>query len=256
MMQMYKNTPLFYSSAGTGNPIVLLHGFLESSSIWEPFIKDLSRERQVICIDLPGHGKSGNLNDVHSMDLMAEAIHAVLAQLQIQKVTIMGHSMGGYVSLAFCKKFPIMTQGLVLLNSTPEADSEEKKKNRDRSIEITKRNKSSYISMAISNLLSEKNSNFFADQIESLKKEAMTFSEEGIIAALEGMKIRTDNLSTLSEFMGPKYMINGTQDPILDFSDTERIANTCGCKLFSLEGGHLSFMENETELKKIMHFID
>lgn len=256
MIQMYKNTPLFYSSVGTGNPLVLLHGFLESSSIWEPFVGELSLKRQIITIDLPGHGRSGNIADCHSMELMADAVHEILTHLQIKNATIMGHSMGGYVSLEFCKKFPIMTQGLVLLNSTPEADSEERKKNRSRSIKIIRRNKSSYISMAISNLLSEKNTKLYPEQVERLKNEAMSFSEEGIMAALEGMKIRTDNLSTLSGFMGPKYMINGTQDPILNFSAAERLAKTCNCKLFPLEGGHLSFIENEKELQSIMHFID
>ncbi len=256
MIQMYKNTPLFYRSAGIGNPLVLLHGFLESSSIWDPFIDELSEKRQVISIDLPGHGKSGNVGEIHSMELMADAVHEILVHLQINKATFLGHSMGGYVSLEFCRKFPIMTQGLVLLNSTPEADSEERKKNRDRSIKIIRKNKSSYISMAISNLLSKKNSKRYLEQIENLKNEAMTFSEDGIIASLEGMKIRTDNKEVLARFKGAKFLISGTQDPILEIIDIESIADRCNCNLFTLDGGHLSFIENKKELLSIMHFID
>lgn len=110
--------------------------------------------------------------------------------------------------------------------------------------------------MAISNLLSEQNTKLYPEKVESLKNEAMNFSEEGIIAALKGMKIRTDNKAVLSLFKGVKYLISGTQDPILNFSDVERVATTCNCELFPLEGGHLSFIENEKELQSIMHFID
>ena len=256
MIQMYKNTPLFYSSKGNGNPLVLLHGFLESSSIWDPFIDELSEKRQVITIDLPGHGRSGNIAETHSMELMADAVHEVLQQLQIKHVTLIGHSMGGYVSLAFCQKFPIMTKGLVLLNSTPEADSEERRKSRDRSIKIVRKSKNAYISMAISNLLSEKNRELFPKELEKLKKDALGFSKEGIIGALKGMKIRTSKVSTLTHFKGSKYIIAGINDPVLIFSDVESVANRTNSIFIPLSGGHLSFIENKSELKKFMHFID
>lgn len=256
MIQMYKNTPLFYSSVGTGNPLVLLHGFLESSSIWDPFVKELSEKRQVIIIDLPGHGRSGNLGETHSMELMADAVSEILKHLDIKQVTMVGHSMGGYVCLAFCKKFPIMSKGIVLLNSTPETDSEERRKNRDRAIKIVRKNKNSYISMAISNLLSEKNRELFPKELGKLKKEALCFSEEGIIAALRGMKIRTDKVSVLTLYNGPKYIVAGIDDPILKFSDAEQVADRTNCNFLPLSGGHLSFIENKNEIKKFMHFID
>jgi len=256
MIQMYKNTSLFYSSKGNGNPLVLLHGFLESSSIWDPFIDELSEKRQVITIDLPGHGRSGNISETHSMELMADAVHEVVHQLQIKQVTLIGHSMRGYVSLAFCQKFPIMTKGLVLLNSTPEADSEERRKSRDRSIKIVRKSKNAYISMAISNLLSEKNRDLFPKELEKLKMDALGFSEDGIIAALKGMKIRTDKISTLRFYKGPKYIIAGINDPVLNFHDAEIVANTTNSIFIPLKGGHLSFIENKNEIKKLMHFID
>ncbi len=256
MIQMYKNTPLFYSSKGNGNPLVLLHGFLESSSIWDPFIDELSEKRQVITIDLPGHGRSGNIAETHSMELMADAVHEVLKQLQVNQVTLIGHSMGGYVSLAFCQKFPIMTKGIVLLNSTPEADSEERRKNRDRAIKILRKSKDAYISMAIANLLSEKNRELFLMDVEKLKNDALGFSEEGIIAALKGMKIRTNKISILTLFNGPKYVVAGINDPVLNFYDAERVANTSNCNFLALSGGHLSFIENKSEINRFMHLID
>ncbi|UJH89983.1 alpha/beta fold hydrolase [Antarcticibacterium sp. 1MA-6-2] len=87
MLLEFKNTQIFFTSKGAGKPLVLLHGFLESSSIWEPYIEDLSQVRQVICIDLPGHGHSGTIGSIHSMELMADVVKAVLEHLKISKAS-------------------------------------------------------------------------------------------------------------------------------------------------------------------------
>ncbi|MFO8146108.1 MAG: alpha/beta fold hydrolase [Bacteroidota bacterium] len=252
----YKSTELFYTTKGTGNPLVFLHGFLESTKIWEPFTEKLSAKRQVICIDLPGHGKSGNISDIHTMELMADAVHAVLQQLEVKQASLVGHSMGGYVSLAFLEKFPGMTKSLVLMNSTPEEDSEEKKINRDRSINVAGKNKKAYISMAINNLLPPDNFLRFQTEVEELKNQAFKMSKEGIIAALKGMKIRTNRILVLRDFRNSKYLILGTKDPVLNSEATQNTANYCKCQLILTEGGHLSYMENYTEIDEFLHFID
>lgn len=252
----YKSTELFYTTKGTGNPLVFLHGFLESTKIWEPFTEKLSAKRQVICIDLPGHGKSGNISDIHTMELMADAVQAVLQHLKIEQASLVGHSMGGYVSLAFLEKFPGMTKSLVLMNSTPEEDSEEKKINRDRSINVVRKNKKAFISMAITNLLPPENYLKFKAELDELKVQANKMSKEGIIAALKGMKIRTSKKLLLRNFRNPKYLILGTKDPVLDIETTYEVGNSCNCKIILTENGHLSYMENYTEIDEFLHFID
>lgn len=256
MMLNYMNTQLYYASKGIGNPIVFLHGFLESSNIWNFFIPTLSEKRQVICIDLPGHGKSGNLEEVHSMELMADAVHYVLSHLNIEKATLVGHSMGGYVSLAFSEKFPIMISGLVLINSTPDEDSEEKKETRDRAASLVQRNKSAFVNMAISNLLSPENSLKFKSEIEKLKQEALGFSTEGIISAIKGMKIRINRIKELKSLDVPKFIVAGKNDPVMDYNSVKYVAKYCNCQLVSLEGGHLSYLENQLEIQTFLHFID
>src|SRR5690606_19202303 len=109
--------------------------------------EELSTQRRVICIDLPGHGNTGNFGNIHTMELMAEVVNAVLEHLNIYGVSLVGHSMGGYVSLAFAEKYPEKVTGLVLLNSTPEADSKERKINRDRAVDLVLKNKDAYIKM-------------------------------------------------------------------------------------------------------------
>ncbi|CAM4199682.1 alpha/beta fold hydrolase [Gillisia limnaea] len=252
----YKSTELFYTTKGTGNPLVFLHGFLESSKIWEPFIEKLSAKRQVICIDLPGHGKSGNISDMHTMELMADAVHEILKHLKIERASLVGHSMGGYVSLAYMEKFPGITKSLILMNSTPEEDSEEKKTNRDRSIAIIRKNKKAFVSMAITNLLPPENYLKFKKEIDELKNNANQMSEEGIIAALKGMKIRTNRISLLKNFRNQKYLILGKRDPVLNTDDTQSVGDFCQCKIILTETGHLSYMENYTEIDEILHFID
>ncbi len=256
MILTYKQTELFYTSKGIGNPLVLLHGFLESSKIWEPFIDELSKKRQVICIDLPGHGKSGNLNPVHTMELFADTVHVILQHLKVEKISLVGHSMGGYVSLAFCEKFPDLMESLVLLNSSPAPDSEEKKTNRDKAIALVKKNKKAFVKMAVSNLVTKESNLKFENEMKELIKDALGFSEEGIISALKGMKIRTNKIEVLKTYKGPKYIVASKQDPVINYEEIQLIAQEGGCTLKSLPDGHLSFLENRTEVFEFMHFID
>src|SRR5690606_39743358 len=102
----YKGVPVFFTDTGIGNPVVLLHGFLENVRMWDHFIPELSKNNRVICIDLLGHGKTSCLGYIHSMELMAETVKAVLDHLNITKSIFVAHSMGGYVALAFIEMFP------------------------------------------------------------------------------------------------------------------------------------------------------
>lgn len=252
----YRGVPVNYSSTGYGRPIVLLHGFLETVKIWDPFLEGLSATRQVICINLPGHGSTGNFGEIHTMELMADVVYTVLQHLNISKATLLGHSMGGYVSLAFAEKYPDIITGLVLMNSTPEADSEDRKLVRDRAVKLVIKNKKAYINMAISNLVGTQNSLTYKDEILQLKKEALKISKEGIIANLKGMKIRTNKIEVLKQLTTPKIMILATDDPILPYKNAENIAILCKCKVKSVNGGHLSYLENYNKIFEMMYFID
>lgn len=256
MISPFMDRKLYFKTVGVGNPLVLLHGFLESSKIWDPFLEELSQKRQVVCVDLPGHGKSENLLPVHSMDLMADAVTSVLKQLDIEKAFFAGHSMGGYVALAILEKSPELVKGLMLINSTPEEDSPERKENTERAVELVKKNKRAYVLMAISNLLSPENKEEFRSEIGEIKQEAQRLNTKGIIAALKGMKIRTNMQNVLQEAKISKLIISGIMDPVLDPEHLEVVAKSTGCDFKLLPGGHLSFIESQEELRKMLHFID
>ncbi|MGB7786198.1 MAG: alpha/beta hydrolase [Salinimicrobium sp.] len=251
MHLLFKDTPIHYSTAGSGDAVILLHGFLESRDIWEPFITEFSEYGQVVTIDLPGHGQSGCIAEVHSMELMAEAVNAVLDKLQLQKCDFIGHSMGGYVILAFLENYPAKVGDIMLLNSHPQEDSEEKKEVRTRSIEVVKKNKKAYISMAISNLLTPEDDKKFAPEVQELKEKAYKFPTAGITAALQGMRIRKDRTSLLRNYDGTKLIVAGKEDPLMDPGSIKDIAKDCNCTFFVVPGGHLSYLESEEEFRKL-----
>ena len=251
MKVRFRNKNIHFTDKGTGETLVLLHGFLESKEIWTNFIPQFSKYGRIITIDLPGHGNSQVIDEVHSMELMAEAVHAVLKELKIQKANFIGHSMGGYVTLSFLEHYPEMVNELMLLNSTPEEDSEEKKVNRDRAIEVVQKNKRAYISMAISNLLTPENEKKYVKEVNILKENAFNFPTKGITAALKGMKIRTRKVELLENFDGIKVIVTGKKDPLIELNSIKHLASQCNCTFFTLPGGHLSYLESRKEFIKL-----
>jgi len=257
MILEHKGINVFYTDEGKGNTVVLLHGFLENALIWEPFVSTLSKKNRVICIDLLGHGKTGCLGYVHTMELMAETVEAVLKHLKIERSTFIGHSMGGYVSLAFAEKYPDAIEGLCLMNSTVNADSLEKKKNRDRAILAVKQNHKTFIRIAISNLFNPKNRTSFSEKIKAVIEDAQQTPLQGIIAALEGMKIRENREALLHFTPFKKMLILGKKDPVIDYESLISVIKNTKVELVEFPDGHMSHIENKDEfLHKIMHFIE
>ncbi|MFD2517181.1 alpha/beta fold hydrolase [Salinimicrobium flavum] len=239
----FQTKEIHYTSEGTGETLVLLHGFLESKEIWTEFIPEFSKYGRVITIDLPGHGVSEVIDEIHSMELMAESVKTVLDHLKIEKSNFIGHSMGGYVTLAFMERYPEMSGEIMLLNSTPQEDDEEKKTIRERSVALAEKNKKAYVSMAISNLLPPENQKKYQKEVNVLKERAYNFSVKGITAALKGMKIRTNKFETLKNYKGVKAIVAGELDPIMNYHDIKKLANRSNCRFYGVPGGHLTYME-------------
>lgn len=237
---------------GKGPATVLLHGFLESSKMWDPLLTELSKNRQLITIDLPGLGESGVISEIHSMELMAQVVNEILKHLEISSATIIGHSMGGYVTLAFTELFPEAVEKIILLNSNSLSDSEERKKIRNRTIKIFNKNPRAFLSMAISNSAAETSRDKFSEQIEISKNLAYTFSDEGIKAALKGMRDRKDLTKVLNDFPREKYMLLAKEDSIIFLEESLKLAKACNVKTQVVEGGHLSLIENLSSVRKFL----
>lgn len=255
MILDYKNTPIHYETYGKGPAVVLLHGFLESSSMWTPLLPQLSKHNLIITIDFPGHGKSGVISESHSMELMAEVVNEMLQHLEINQATFIGHSMGGYVTLAFAELFSEKIEKLILLNSTPAADSEERKQDRNRALRLIDKNPSAFISMAITNLFAEGSREKLSEEMNILKEEANSFSLEGIKAAVRGMRDRKDRTEVLKNFKREKYSILSEKDPLLEIEETKKLAEICNSKVIKIGGGHHSTYENLNAVLKSITFI-
>ena len=245
---IYKNIPINYAFKGKGSAIVLLHGFLENSSMWKGIILGLSKRNKVITVDLFGHGKTENLGYIHTMEEQATMVRSVLKSLNIRKATLIGHSMGGYVALAFAELFPKNTKGICLMNSTAYPDTAEKKINRNRAIEVAKQNHQTFVRLSIPLLFSEENQTTLKEEVEAVTSEALKISKQGIIASLEGMKIRKDRTAVLKNTDYKKLLILGKKDTVLNFEEhQEQIKNT-ETTLKILSQGHMSHIENNKEL--------
>lgn len=249
---LYKNINISFTDSGEGTAIVLLHGFLENKKMWAEYVDLFSKKNRVITIDLLGHGDTDSLGYVHEMEENAHVVNAVLEHLKIEKTIVLGHSMGGYVGLAFAELYPEKILKLVLQNSTSKEDSEEKKTNRTRAIKAVKQNYIGFVSLAVANLFSENNRERLALEIEKVKTEALKTPLQGIVASLEGMKIRKDREWLLKENRFPVLLILGKKDPVLNYEESlSQIENTT-VKLVSFEDGHMSQIENKEELKSIL----
>ncbi len=249
---LYKNTKIAYSEIGKGTAVVLLHGFLENSTMWDFHTEELAQKHHVITIDLLGHGKSECLGYIHTMEDQADMVYAVLHHLKIKKAIFVGHSMGGYVALAFAELYPTFMKGLVLLNSTSKADSEERKTNRDRAIIAVKKDYSTFIRMSIANLFSEDNREKLIDEIESVKLEALKTPLQGIVAALEGMKVRKDREILLHTSTFPIQLILGKKDPVLNYEENKKQIEGTHLKFYAFPDGHMSHIENRAQLGKVL----
>ena len=249
---IYKNTKIAYSDTGKGTAVVFLHGFLENSTMWNAFIPELAKKFRVITIDLLGHGQTECLGYVHTMEDQADMVFSILTELRVRKAVFTGHSMGGYVALALAELYPDAVKGIALINSTSVADNDERKKNRDRAIHVVKKDHASFVKLSISNLFSEENRERLADKIEAVKTEALKTPLQGIVAALEGMKIRNDR-EVLLHF-GPYLvlLVLGKKDPVLNYEDSlEQIENT-RVQLVTFPDGHMSPIENESALAEVL----
>lgn len=226
--------------------VVLLHGYLESLLVWEDFIPYLYKKVRVITLDLPGHGISEVKGESHTMEYLADVVAQALKQLQIQKCTIVGHSMGGYVAAAFAERHPDMLDGLVMLSSTPNADTELKRENRRREIELVKAGRKEQLArVAPAAGFAEENRRRMADYISDLQEQVFLTEDEGVVALLNGMIERPDRNEVLHKLSVPQLFIFGKKDGYIPCEVAEELAasHPQAKVLWLEESGHMGFLE-------------
>ncbi len=208
----FEGGEIHFRTTGDGPAVVLIHGFLENMNMWSRFEKRLSKDYKIVVLDLPGHGKSSNYGQVNTMDFMAKAIKTLLDILNLQKVVIIGHSMGGYVVSAFAHNYQDRLMGFGFFHSHVAADNAEGKINRGRAIKVVSENHKNFISAFIPDLFTPENRIIFKKEISQIQEESKGMEKEGIIAALNGMRERTDGYKLLKTTNYPVLFIIGKED--------------------------------------------
>lgn len=214
----FRETPIHYRTTGTGPWVLLLHGFLESVEIWDSFAGQIEKDFSVLMVDLPGHGRSGVVDEVHSMDLMAESVLAVVDHLKIDSFAVCGHSMGGYVGLKLAEMRSGQLKGVALFHSHAAPDDEATKDNRRRTINIVKLNRTNFIHQFIPDLFAEENKERLAGEIEILTNRAASTSVKSVVAAIQGMMERKGSLDFLMSTEVPVLFVIGKNDSRMPYN--------------------------------------
>jgi pimeloyl-ACP methyl ester carboxylesterase len=259
MFFLYKGRRICYSDSGKGTAIVLLHGYLESSEVWNGFKDKLASEFRVISMDLPGHGLSDIYDETHSMEFMATVVKELLDGLSISKVFITGHSLGGYVALAFLELYPDYLSGYIMFHSHPFSDSAEAVEKRIREIMIVKAGKKHLMYPDnVIKMFAPSNIDKYSEALERSKEIASKIPGEGIIAVLTGMMQRPSRSALMEEGRVPCLWILGLMDSYIPcdiiLSKVKLPSNASAVVLKN--SGHVGFIEEEEKsFEVIVRFI-
>jgi pimeloyl-ACP methyl ester carboxylesterase len=209
----YQGKKIFYQIYGKGKPVMLIHGFVEDGTIWEEQINTLKNNFLLIVPDLSGSGKSEVINYNAGIEDHADCMKAILEAEKIDTCAIIGHSMGGYITLAFAEKYPDILRGLGLFHSSAYADSEEKKDTRRKSISFIREYGSApFIEQSTPNLFSENSKKKHPQIITELIERYMHFDPLSLISYYEAMIKRPDRTNILKSFPYPVMFIIGEED--------------------------------------------
>jgi pimeloyl-ACP methyl ester carboxylesterase len=210
----YRDSPIAYSVVGHGSPVILIHGFAEDSTLWKYQEALLSQHYQLIIPDLPGSGHSPFIANA-DIETYSEIIKIIIETeiVKTNTVTIIGHSMGGYVALAFAEKYPERLNAVGLFHSSAFADTEEKKGARKRSIEFINTNGANvFLKTSIPGLFADKFTHEHSSEIEALIEQSNYFTKEALVQYYEAMIARPDRTAILKEFAHPVLFIIGEHD--------------------------------------------
>lgn len=249
-----------YHEIGKGKPLVLLHGFCETYEIWNKIAGPLSENYRVIMPDLPGFGKSPLPKEELSIESVAKKISEWLKATVDEPVTLMGHSLGGYITLAFAKNYPEQLNAFGLIHSTSLADSPEKKENRLKAAEFVRKNGSEpFIRTLIPSLFNKHKIDKTQPLINEVMNIAITTPSETIAIYSLAMRERPDRSKMISQQNIPVFFLAGQYDEVIPFASSKdqikNIKNGNGSIL--TQSAHMGMMEEpERTVKEIINFMD
>lgn len=219
----FQNKKIFYRLEGKGKPVMLVHGFGENGNIWNEQIDALKQTNLLIIPDLPGSGKSEMLDGKVFIKDYAEVIKALANEVIFKnqednqdQFSLIGHSMGGYITASFAEKFPELLSSFGFFHSSAFADSDEKKETRKKGIEfITRHGSEGFIKTLASNLFCEKSKTEKPELAQQLIELGLPISPEALIQYYRAMMARPDRTLALKTFERPVLLVAGKFDSVI-----------------------------------------
>jgi pimeloyl-ACP methyl ester carboxylesterase len=251
---VHKNKNMVYRVEGSGPVVVLIHGFGEDGMIWKNQLP-LSSSFRLIIPHLPGSRTSDLIDDM-SMEGMAESIYSILQQEEVEKCTIIGHSMGGYITLAFAERYPSLLEGFGLFHSTAVADTEEKKNGRKEGIEKIKTGgAATFLKNFIPGLYSSPAQTTHSSIIQQHINDVSYFSEAALISYYQSMMERPDRTGVLKQNKMPVLFVLGRKDSIIPFETALKLASMPDVAYIHAlkNSGHMGMVEEPAESNKIIN---
>jgi pimeloyl-ACP methyl ester carboxylesterase len=249
---------LAYNDSGNGFPVVLIHGFCESKAVWQYCEPALARQFRVLTPDLPGFGESRLLETNISIDYFADQLKEFLDSLHIEQCVMIGHSLGGYVTLAFAEKYPGMLAGMGLFHSTAFADTDERRENRNKAILFIERYGVPVFAQSfVPPLFSLQNRERLKTEIEALVSDASAASEHGVIETTKAMRDRPERIHVLKKVSFPVLFVAGKQDLSIPLDKTLEQCHLPKHSVvhFLQKAGHMGMIESKHDTIRIIeHF--
>ncbi len=257
---LFRGELLEFEIRGTGLPVILLHGFTEDRHIWDPLLKGLEHKYQWILPDLPGSGQSAFNKSILEIKDFANCIHAIAESEKINQLVLIGHSMGGYISLAFAEKYPEKMLGLGLFHSSSYPDSDEKKEARDQNILFIQQHGAAlFVEQGIPGLFSDSFKANHPEEIQQLVTRYANFNPKALVLYLKAMKHRpatTDVLKTISK---PVLFIIGEEDKAVPLKDALQQCHLPRISYIHIltSTAHMGMIENTSLCNSLIdHFLE
>ena len=250
-----RNKKVFYRLLGKGKPVVLVHGFGENGEVWRQQVDFLQDDLLLIVPDLPGSGQSEMTDDI-SMDGLAEVIKLIIdAEVLTLPLVMVGHSMGGYITLAFAKKYPQYLKAFGLFHSTAFADSEEKKATRKKGIEFINKNGAfAFLQSTTPNLFSPFTKDQRPDLIDEFVRGLNNFSAPALVSYYQAMMDRQDTTDLLKTASLPVLFIIGEHDNAIPFPDSLALTHLPEKSYIHIlhQSGHMGMLEETDKSNDIL----
>ncbi len=251
---LYQNKKIFYRIIGSGKPVVLIHGFGEDGEVWINQIEFLKDNFQLIIPDLPGSGQSEMIDDM-SMEGMAEMLHSIIHEENIEACPVIGHSMGGYITLALVEKYWNHVSAFGLFHSTAFADSEEKRAIRRKGIDfINQHGAFEFLKTTTPNLFSQITKDESPELVTEFIAGLNNFSPATLVSYYEAMMSRPDRTRMLQKAIVPVLFIMGKYDNAIPLEDGLKQCHLPEKSYIHIlrNSGHMGMLEEKEKCHEIL----